>query len=136
MLLWIKKYYQVLGINENEKNLPFNEFEKILKKKYRAACLKYHPDKQLDKTEEEKKENEEKFKQISEAYECLSDEQKKRNYDSPGIFYTNGFGEFMRFYRNSTHHKVIVGSNITITLGVSLKEICFVMKRLLNIKEK
>lgn len=132
-----KKYYQVLGIDENEKNLPFNEFEKILKKKYRAACLKYHPDKQLDKTEEEKKENEEKFKQISEAYECLSDEQKKRNYDRPGIFYTNGFEDlFNHFYGNSNHHKTIVGSNITITLSVSLKEVFFGVEKTIKYKRK
>ena len=65
-------YYQILGI---EKNTP----EEDIKKAYRTLVKKYHPDVAVDK-----KEAEEKFKQISEAYEVLSDPQKRANYDRSG----------------------------------------------------
>ncbi len=45
-----------------------------LKKKYYALAQKYHPDKSKGKTED-------KFKEISAAYEVLSDEQKRKEYD-------------------------------------------------------
>lgn len=88
-----KDYYGILGITEEEKKLKGDEFEKILKKKYRPLAIKYHPDKNQSKSEEEKKLAEEKFKEISEAYSVLSDAKKREEYDNPmSNFQFNGFG--------------------------------------------
>ncbi|CAB4060307.1 unnamed protein product [Lepeophtheirus salmonis] len=64
-------YYQILDIGRDSS-------ESEIKKAYRKLALKYHPDK--NKSEEA----EDKFKEIGEAYEVLSDEDKKRVYDMYG----------------------------------------------------
>ncbi|MCI5208518.1 MAG: J domain-containing protein [Candidatus Electrothrix sp. ATG2] len=66
------EYYKILGV---EKTASAAE----IKKAYRKLALKYHPDKNPDN-----KEAEAKFKQISEAYAVLSDEQKRQEYDTYG----------------------------------------------------
>jgi len=55
--------------------------ETEIKKSYRKLALKYHPDRNKDKKEE----CEEKFKEISAAYEILSDKEKRSNYDKFGL---------------------------------------------------
>ncbi len=67
-------YYEVLGLN---KNATSDE----IKKAYRNLALKYHPDRV---SADRKKEAEERFKEISEAYEVLIDPQKRSNYDQFG----------------------------------------------------
>ena len=69
-----KNYYDILGVTEDEKKLSGDEFNSLIKKKYRQIALKFHPDRQQGKSEKEKKEAEEKFKEASEAYNVLSDE--------------------------------------------------------------
>ncbi len=69
-----RDYYEVLGIN---KNASAGE----IKKAYRNLALKYHPDRVPP---DKKKEAEERFKEISEAYEVLVDPQKRSNYDQFG----------------------------------------------------
>src|SRR5215470_9691685 len=67
-----RDYYEVLGV---EKQAGEDE----IKKAYRKLATKYHPDKNPgDKTAEEK------FKELGEAYEVLSDEQKRALYDQYG----------------------------------------------------
>lgn len=80
-----KNYYDVLGV---AKNATQDE----IKKAFRKLSLKYHPDRQSGKSEKEKKEAEEKFKEIGEAYDTLSDQEKRRQYDNPG--FDGGFGDF------------------------------------------
>ena len=53
-----------------------------VRKAYRRLALKYHPDKQAGKSEAEVEAASSKFKAISEAYEILSDPEKKSKYDS------------------------------------------------------
>ena len=94
----MKNYYEILGITDEEKNLSASEFEKILKKKYRANALKFHPDRWANGTEEEKKEAEQKFKEIAEANEVLSDPKKRQMYDNGGFeFDASGFDPFEMF---------------------------------------
>ena len=75
-----RDYYDVLGVG---KSADATE----IKKAYRKLAMKYHPDKNQGD-----KEAEEKFKEINEAYEVLSDETKRRNYDQFGHDGVNGQG--------------------------------------------
>lgn len=85
-----KNYYEILGLSDEDKNLSDKEFQEKLKKAYKAAALKWHPDRWVSGTDEEKKTAEEKFKDISEAYEVLSNLQKKTQYDNGGGFEFDG----------------------------------------------
>ena len=93
-----RDYYEVLGI---QKDASAEE----IKKAYRKAALKYHPDRNPGD-----KEAEEKFKEVGEAYEVLSDEEKRQRYDQFGFAgvdpnfgggaggaYGGGFGGFGDF---------------------------------------
>ena len=91
-----RDYYEVLGV---ERNANADE----IKKAYRKAAIKYHPDKNPGD-----KEAEEKFKEAAEAYSILSDPDKKAKYDQFGHAafdpsagaggyggaYSGGFGDF------------------------------------------
>ena len=66
-------YYKELGIGRNAT-------QEEIKKAFRKLAVKYHPDKnQNDKSSEDK------FKRVNEAYETLSDNNKKHVYDNPGM---------------------------------------------------
>ena len=67
-----RDYYEVLGVSKGAT-------EQEIKKAYRKVAIKYHPDKNPDD-----KEAEEKFKEAAEAYEVLSDANKKSRYDQFG----------------------------------------------------
>lgn len=67
--------YALLSINNQAS-------EGEIKTAYRKAALKFHPDKQANKTDEEKTKAEAMFKKINEAYEILSNKEKKARYDS------------------------------------------------------
>ena len=75
-------YYQVLGIDRNADDAT-------IKKAYRKLAMKYHPDRNPDD-----KEAEEKFKELGEAYEVLSDADKRAAYDRMGhdAFKNGGMG--------------------------------------------
>lgn len=92
-----RDYYEVLGVSKGAT-------ESEIKGAYRALAKKFHPDINKDKTAEEK------FKEINEAYEVLSDPKKKQLYDQyghagvgqggpggPGGFGGGGFGDFENF---------------------------------------
>ena len=69
-----KDYYEILGLQKDAS-------AQQVKKAYRSLALRNHPDRV---PQEKKKEAEEKFKEISEAYAVLSDPQKKQMYDQYG----------------------------------------------------
>ncbi|OCG00480.1 molecular chaperone DnaJ [Gilliamella sp. wkB112] len=77
-----KDYYEILGVSKNAT-------ESEIKKAYKRLAMKYHPDKNQDN----KAEAEAKFKEVKEAYEILTDEQKKAAYDQYGhAAFEQGFG--------------------------------------------
>jgi curved DNA-binding protein len=67
-----RDYYNILGVNKNAS-------DEEIKRAYRKLAMKYHPDKNPNK-----KEAEERFKEINEAYAVLSDKEKRKQYDTFG----------------------------------------------------
>lgn len=137
-----KDYYKILGVEKN-----FTEDQ--LKKAYKKMCLKYHPDRQAGKSDDEKKKAEEDFKDVQEAYECLSDANKKAHYDRYGNMDNYGqgwsggadmfshfssffddfdFGGFGNFFggggqRHQQQRGPEPGQSLRIQVGVGIKEI-------------
>lgn len=132
-----KDYYEVLGVS---KNATAEE----IKKAYRKLAIKYHPDKNPGDTAAE-----DKFKEAAEAYEILSNPEKKERYDRFGhqgvggaggfsgqgmsmddIFsqfgdiFGDSFGSFFGGGRGgSSRRRTTVGSNIRIKLKMSLSDV-------------
>ncbi len=133
-----RDYYEVLGVS---KNADASE----IKKAYRKLAMKYHPDKNPDDAEAE-----EKFKEASEAYEVLSNADKKARYDQFGhagmggaagggggftnmddifsqfsdIFGGGGFGGgFGGGGSRGRRQRVYKGSNLRIRVKLTLEEI-------------
>ena len=133
-----RDYYEVLGI---DKGASGDE----IKKAYRKLALQYHPDRNPDD-----KEAEEKFKEAAEAYEVLSDEDKRSRYDQFGhaglggaaggggfsnvedifshfgdIFSDFGFGGFGGFGGGGgrSRQRVNKGSNLRVKVTLTLDEI-------------
>ncbi|MBP3672571.1 MAG: molecular chaperone DnaJ [Oscillospiraceae bacterium] len=135
-----RDYYEVLGV---EKGASADE----IKRAYRKAAMKYHPDRNPGD-----KEAEEKFKEVGEAYEVLSDEDKRARYDQYGFAgvdpnfnagaggYGGGFGGFDGFgdlgdifgeffgggsRRGSTANAPRRGENVMSRLELTFEEAAF-----------
>lgn len=129
-----KNYYELLSLTDSDKNLGEKEFLAKLKKAFKKCALKYHPDKQIGKSDDEKHEAEEMFKLVNEANDVLSDPNKKRMYDLYGKDGLNGshnnraynfddiFGSF-----SASHVKCGADSNVRISL--TLKDIYYGIKK-------
>jgi molecular chaperone DnaJ len=110
-------YYNILGVDKNAD-------QSTIKKAYRKLAKEKHPDSGG---------NEEEFKQIAEAYEVLSDEQKKSNYDKYGNSkpsqggFSSGFEDMFNHFgfgfnqRNQSKNRK--GGDLRMNLQVSLEEI-------------
>ena len=100
-----RDYYEVLGVSKNAT-------DDELKKAYRKMAIQYHPDRQQNKSEAEKKDAEEKFKEAAEAYDVLSDPNKRARYDQFGFAgdqMGGGFGGGMSMDDIFTHFGDIFG---------------------------
>ena len=140
-----KKLYQILGVETSASSAD-------IKKAYRKLAMKYHPDKQTTKNEEEKKRAEDRFKEISQAYDILGDEKKKQSYDQfgmsgigpgsdtgpqfnmggmPGMpdIFNNFFGGGMR----QQQQRIRVGKSRNLTVFVTLMEIYNEVGKLIEI---
>ena len=82
-----RDYYEVLGV---AKTASADD----IKKAYKKLALQYHPDRHVNDSEADKKAAEEKFKEAAEAYEVLSDPQKRQRYDQYGFAGMGGMGGF------------------------------------------
>ncbi|MDY6968236.1 MAG: DnaJ C-terminal domain-containing protein [Spirochaetota bacterium] len=80
MTVQYKDYYEILGVDRKAD-------EKDIKSAYRKLARKYHPD--LN-TGDDKKKAEDRFKEVSEAYEVLSDPEKRKMYDQLGSNWKQG----------------------------------------------
>src|SRR5271169_2954791 len=80
-------FYKTLGV---ERNCSEND----IKKAYRQLAMKWHPDKHIQDSVENKKIAEDKFKEINQAYEVLGDPTTRKRYDAIGMdaFTGGGFG--------------------------------------------
>src|SRR3989344_193582 len=137
-----KDYYEILGI---EKNVSKEE----IKKAYKTLAKKYHPDVAKDKSTEEK------FKEISEAYAVLSDDQKRANYDQFGhdgfdqrfsqedifrdfdfdVFRDSGGGFdsiFDIFFGRGSGRAKRRGASLRYDLDISFEEAAFGVKKTIN----
>jgi len=99
-----KDYYNVLGVKSDASSDE-------IKKAYRKLALKYHPDKNSGDSDAEQK-----FKEITEAYEILSDSNKREMYDSPGhqefSFSGNPHDIFESFFGSFSGFESFFSSNV------------------------
>jgi molecular chaperone DnaJ len=143
-------YYEILGISKNATAAE-------IKKAYRKQAIKYHPDKNPgDKTAEEN------FKKAAEAYEVLSDENKKARYDQYGhAAFENGgagaggfggmnmediFSQFGDIFgggfggsfggRSSGGRARVKGSNLRIRVKLTLEEIANGVEKKVKVRRK
>ncbi|MCG8701805.1 MAG: DnaJ domain-containing protein, partial [Bacteroidales bacterium] len=145
-----RDYYEVLGVSKSAS-------QDEIKKAYRKMALQYHPDKNPDD-----KEAEEKFKEAAEAYEILSDQNKRSRYDQFGhagvggaaggshfsniedifshfgdIFSDFGFGGFGGFGGGGrTRQRVNKGSNLRVKVKLTLEEIANGVEKKVKVKRK
>ena len=140
-----RDYYEVLGVNRNAT-------EAEIKKAYRKLAMQYHPDRNPGD-----KEAEEKFKEAAEAYEVLSDPEKRRRYDQYGHSglrggfeggftdfdlsdalrtFMQGFGGFSDLFgMGSRERGPQGGSDLQVRLKLSLEEIARGVTKKLRLKK-
>lgn len=133
-----KNLYDILGVSKTAT-------QDEIKSAYRQAAKKWHPDKFFNASEAEKKEADEKIKEINYAYSVLSDEKKRANYDQFGSedgpqggfsegFSGGGFGGFEDifnmftgggFSRSSRANMAQDGDDVNVSITIEFKEAAF-----------
>jgi len=130
----MEDYYQTLGVKRGAEIAD-------IKKSYKTLARKYHPDKNAGNEELEKK-----FKAVSEAYETLSDEKKRKAYDSKMSFsfdfnrWGQAFGQ-RQTESKATHFNTHIrpeppkGNDLKATLDLTLEEIYSGCKKTIKINK-
>jgi len=113
----MKDYYQILGVSENAS-------QQEIKQAFKKLAREYHPDMVPP---EKKKEAEEKFKEINEAYSVLSDPQKRAQYDRSrrlGQIDFSNFDFLRKFFEDLLwpYRKKDKGRDIYLGIEISFKE--------------
>ncbi|RMA77459.1 molecular chaperone DnaJ [Metamycoplasma subdolum] len=144
-----RDYYEVLGISKDAT-------EKEIKSAYRKLAMQYHPDRNKEPDAEEK------FKEVSEAYEVLSDASKREKYDKfghqafdPNSFHYSedifsdffkqfqdafdgggfgGFGDFFGFNSSNSQYENS-GKDLQMTLTIDFLEACKGASKTIKIKK-
>ena len=133
-------YYGILGITEDEKRLPQDEFNKALKAKFRKLSIEEHPDRWAKSDENERKAHEDKFKEINEAYSVLSDPNKKQEYDMRnsgfGFFGSDMFDDFGFGPFGHAQQPVKRGSDLKIVVRITLEDVLNGSIKKVSIKKK
>ncbi|NOY38852.1 MAG: molecular chaperone DnaJ [Nitrospirae bacterium] len=126
----MKDYYRILGVNRDATDSE-------MKKAFRRLAMKYHPDRNP-----ENKDAEDKFKEINEAYACLSDPEKRSNYDRFGSadgmggggagygpfnsnfsdIFEDIFGDFFGTFAGQGRARATRGADLRYDLTLSLEE--------------
>ncbi len=138
-----RDYYEILGVSRTAT-------AEEIKTAYRKLAMKYHPDRNQGD-----KEAEEKFKEVAEAYEVLSDPEKRQRYDQfghegvrggtggfdfggfhdPFSIFEEVFGDFFGTRSRRRDRRVQRGSDLQIKLKLTLEEIASGVKKRLKIKK-
>ena len=138
-----RDYYEVLGVSKDAS-------QQDIKSAYRKLALKYHPDRNPDDATAE-----EKFKEAAEAYEVLSDENKKAQYDRFGHEGMKGnfgggmnmddifsqFGDIFgsafggSFGGSRSGNRVVKGSNLRVKMKLTLEEIATGVKKKIKVNK-
>lgn len=106
-----KNYYEILGVDKDAS-------PEVIKKQYRKLSKLYHPD-----VKPNDKEAEEKFKEIAQAYEILSDKDKKSNYDRFGDSKARPRQENYSHFHQYQSYNQKVGDNMNLLVKLTLEEI-------------
>lgn len=133
-----KKYYEKLGLQDNAS-------DDEVKKAYKKMAIKYHPDKQTNKSEEEKVDAEKKFKIIAEAYEILTNKDKYRQNNFNNIHSAREFVDpheiFNQIFRDMNIGNIgnigNVGnrrSNISIVMPGNIQNNCVIRSSSISIQ--
>ena len=131
-----RDYYELLGVNRNAS-------EDDIKKSFRRLAKQYHPDANPDDPNAP-----DKFKEIGEAYQVLSDPEKRQLYDRYGHNPPQGFGDFTGFggfadifeeffgmggARSAARHGPQPGAHLKYSLAISFEEAVFGVEKDLEI---
>jgi len=134
----MKDYYEILGVSRDASDAE-------IKKAFRQLALKYHPDRNpADNTAEEK------FKEVNEAYSCLSNPEKRNNYDRFGTaegigagfgpfgagfgdIFEDVFGDFFGTFSGRRRPRPTKGNDLRYDLDITLMEAAFGIEKEIEI---
>lgn len=118
-------YYDILQVDKNASS-------EEIKKQYRKMAKDFHPDRGGDEV---------KFKEINEAYEVLSDPQKRNAYDNPSSGFSMedmfaGFGDMFAGFGFGNNNRAKKGKNLKVTVQVDINDVIFGCTKKITYKQR